>query len=410
MDMISHNVSPLLYLGVLLLAGYAGGSAARALNLPRLSGYIVAGMLFSPSVSGILDRSVLEHGLGLVTEIALGIIAFSIGGALELDKIKKLGRQILIITTVQAFAVFTLVSLSVFFLYPLFQGRAFDSPGTLASVAILLGAICAATAPAAVLGVIHEYRAKGPMTTTLLGVVALDDGVTLVLFSLAGGIAGGLAGGDTSWVHTVILEPGREVGLSMVIGGAMGLFLRLLIPAVRRKRSLLGISLGAIFTTSGLALTLHASPLLACMMLGFAMANLMNHPDQWFESVERVEEPILAMFFVVAGAHLDISAITTAGVLAVIIIVMRTVGKVAGGFMGAAASGASLEIRRYLPIGLLPQAGVSIGLVLAAKEFVGDPAAAKIMVNAVLASVIINELVSPALVKVALTKAGEVEQ
>ena len=105
MDTIFHNVSPLLYLGILLFAGYAGGSAARALNLPRLSGYIVAGMLFSPSVSGILDRSVLEHGLGLVTEIALGIIAFSIGGALQLDKIKKLGRQILIITTVQAFAV-----------------------------------------------------------------------------------------------------------------------------------------------------------------------------------------------------------------------------------------------------------------------------------------------------------------
>jgi Kef-type K+ transport system membrane component KefB len=347
--------------------------------------------------------------LGLVTEIALGIIAFSIGGALELDKIKKLGRQILVITMVQAFAVFALVSLSVFFLYPLLQGRAFDSPGTLASVAILLGAICAATAPAAVLGVVHEYKAKGPMTTTLLGVVALDDGVTLVLFSLAGGIAGSLAGGDASWVHSVILEPGREIGLSMVIGGTMGLFLRLLSPAVRRKGSLLGISLGAIFTVSGLALTLHASPLLACMMLGFAMANLMNHYHQWFESVERVEEPILAMFFVVAGAHLDISAFTTAGLLAVIIIVMRTAGKVAGGFMGAAASGAAVEIRRYLPIGLLPQAGVSIGLVLAAKEFVGDPAAAKIMVNAVLASVIINELISPALVKVALTKAGEIE-
>ena len=399
---------PLLYIGIILLGGYAGGRAAKALNLPRLSGYILVGMAMSPSISGIIDKQILDHQLGIITEIALAMIAFSIGGALDLGKVKKLGRQILVITAIQALAVFALVSAAVAFLYPLLNGHGLEQRSTLISVAILLGAICAATAPAAILGVIHEYRAKGPMTTTLLGVVTLDDGLTLVLFSIAGGIAGSLAGGDISWFHSVVLEPGREIGLSLAIGGAMGVLIRVLIPTVHRKRSLLGISMGAIFATSGLALSFHASPLLACMMLGFAMANLISHPGQWFESVERVEEPILAMFFVLAGAHLDISALSTAGLLAAIIITMRTAGKLGGAFLGAAASGTSAEVRRYLPIGLLPQAGVSIGLVLAAKEFIADPVASGIMVNAVLASVIVNELVSPALVRFALVRAGEV--
>ncbi|MDF1536341.1 MAG: cation:proton antiporter [bacterium] len=402
------NVHPLLYLGILLLAGYAGGRMARAINLPRLTGYILVGMALSPSLTGILDRNFLDHGLALVTDIALGIIAFTIGGALELDRIRKLGRQILVITMFESLSAFVLVSLAAAFLYPLFHSRELGSPATNASVALLLGAMCVATAPAAVLGVIHEYKAKGPMTTTILGVVTLDDGVALVLFSVASGIAGSLGGGDASWVRYVFLEPGREIGLSLAIGGTMGLFFKLVIPTVRRKMSLLGISLGAIFTASGLALTFHASPLLTCMMLGFVMANIMNHPEQWFEAVERVEEPVMAMFFVVAGAHLDISAITTAGGLAAIITTMRAFGKYSGGFLGAVASGASLELRRYLPMGLLPQAGVSIGLVLAAKEFIPDPQVAGVMVNAVLASVIVNELVSPVLVRFALTKAGEV--
>jgi len=400
---------PLLYLGILLLGGYAGGRAAKALNLPRLSGYIVVGMAFSPSITGILDRQLLDHGLGIITDIALGIIAFSIGGALDLEKIRKLGNQILVITVLQALAVFLLVTGSVIYIVPMLPGEIPGGKSSLFGLAILLGAISAATAPAAVLGVIHEYRARGPMTTTLLGVVSLDDGITLILFSIAGGLAGSLAGSDVSWVHAIVLEPGREIFLSLLIGGGVGLLLRAFIPEVRRKRSLLGISLGAVFTTSGLALSFHGSPLLACMVLGFTLANVMKHPSEWFDSVEKVEEPILALFFVIAGAHLDIFAITTAGSLAIVIIIARTVGKLGGGFAGAALASAPAKTRKYLPIGLLPQAGVSIGLVLAAKEFIADPVVAGIMVNAVLASVIVNELVSPALVRTALTRAGEIK-
>ena len=258
------SAHPLLYLGILILSGYAGGRAAHALNLPRISGYILAGMLLSPSLTGILSVDVLEHDLALITDIALGIIAFSIGGALEYGKLRKLGQTIIVITIVQAFIVAFLVGVSVIFLFPHLPGAGIEPGSTLVAVGILLGAICAATAPAAVLGVVHEYKAKGPMTTVLLGIVTLDDGITLVLFSMAAGIAGSLGGKGVSLVQAGLVEPGKEIMIALLVGSAAGLLLRLMVPVTRRRGALLGLILGTIFITSGIALTLHASSLLAC--------------------------------------------------------------------------------------------------------------------------------------------------
>jgi Kef-type K+ transport system membrane component KefB len=406
---IPGSAHPLLYLGILILAGYAGGRVAHVLNLPRISGYILAGMLLSPSTTGVLSVNVLEGDLSIITDIALGIIAFSIGGALEFGKLRKLGQTIIVITLVQAFAVALLVSVSVIFIFPHLPGAGLGPGSALVAVGILLGAICAATAPAAVLGVVHEYKAKGPMTTVLLGIVTLDDGITLVLFSMAAGIAGSLGGQGVSLVQAGFVEPGKEIMAALLIGSAAGLLLRLAVPVIRRRRAVLGLTLGTIFITSGIALTFHTSSLLACMMLGLVLVNTMNQAEPWFEAVEKIEEPLFAMFFVLAGAHLKVGALGAAGTLAAVIIIMRTVGKLGGSYLGAVISAASANVKKYLPFGLLPQAGVSIGLVLAAKEYVGDPAAARIMVNAVLASVIINELISPLLVRTALVKSGEAQ-
>ena len=403
-----HGMHPLFQLGLLLLAGYWGGRGARVVGLPRISGYIVSGMFLSPSITGILPRKLVTTDLHLVTEIALGIIAFSIGGALEIDKIKKLGRPILWITILQGLSVFFLVGSAVYLLFPL----AGQDPGmardTLAAVAIVLGAICAATAPAAVLSVVHEYRAKGPFTTVLLGVVTLDDGLTIILFSIAGGVAGSLMGTGESLMHQVFIYPAMEILLSMFIGVVTGLAFRAMVSGVRRSAALLCVSIGMIFIASGTALSLGASSLLACMTLGTVVANLVPHSEKWFEAVENIEEPIFSMFFVLAGAHLDLSALATAGWLAVIIITARVLGKVGGTRAGAAFSRAPEPVRRHLALGLLPQAGVSIGLVLAARDLFPDSAASDLMVNAVLASVVINELISPVLVKRALVRAGEV--
>ena len=181
----------------------------------------------------------------------------------------------------------------------------------------------------------------------------------------------------------------------------------MLIPVVRRRGALLGLTLGSIFLTSGIAFTLHASSLLACMTLGLVLVNTMNRPEQWFESIEKIEEPLFAMFFVLAGAHLKPGVLMAAGTLTLVILIVRTLGKLGGAYLGAVMSGAPVVVRKYVPLGLLPQAGVSIGLALAAKEYIDDPSAAQIMVNAILGSVIINELVSPLLVKTALIRSGE---
>ena len=403
------SAHPLLYLGILILSGYAGGRVAHAVNLPRISGYILAGMLLSPSVTGVLSTNVLEGDLSLITDIALGVIAFSIGGTLEFGKLRKLGKTIIIITVVQAFAVALLVSISVIFLFPHLPGAGIQSSRALVAVGILLGAICAATAPAAVLGVVHEYKAKGPMTTILLGIVTLDDGITLVLFSMAAGVAGSLGGKGVSLVQAGVVQPGKEIVIALMIGATAGLLLRLMVPVIKRRGALLGLTLGTIFVTSGIALTFHTSSLLACMMLGLVMANTMNQAEPWFDAVEKIEEPLFAMFFVLAGAHLKIGALAAAGTLAAVILTMRTIGKLGGSYLGGVISAAPMAVKKYLPFGLLPQAGVSIGLVLAAKEYVGDLSAARIMVNAILASVIINELISPLLVKTALIKSGEAQ-
>jgi Kef-type K+ transport system membrane component KefB len=295
----------------------------------------------------------------------------------------------------------------VIFLLPYLPGVGFEKGSRLLAVALFLGAICAATAPAAVLGVIHEYKARGPMTTVLLGVITLDDGITLVLFSIAAGVAGSLGGNGVSLLHAGLVEPLKEIFTAVFIGAVLGVLLRLMIPEIKRRGALLGLTLGSIFLTSGIALTLRTSPLLACMTLGLVVVNTMRRPEQWFESVEKIEEPLFAMFFVLAGAHLQPRVLMAAGTLTLVILIMRTLGKLGGAYLGAVVSGSPMAVRRYLPLGLLPQAGVSIGLVLVARDYITDPSIAEIMVNAILGSVIINELVSPLLVKTALIRSGE---
>lgn len=404
-----HSFHPLVYLGLLLLAGFAGGRVAKLVNLPRVSGYILAGMVLSPALLGVLPEEMVREDLSLVTEIALGIIAFSIGGALQLKMLRRLGKQILWITVTQTMAVFLLVSGIVFAAFFLLGGGP-GSTGGLFALAVILGSISAATAPAPILAVAHEYRAKGPLTTILLGVVTLDDGVTILLFSIAGGVAKGIAGADVSPFGSMLGRPLLEIAISLLIGGAGGMMVRLIAPAITRAEALLGVALGAVFLVSGLSVTFHASGLLANMMLGFTVANAVRRPEQWFRAVEGIEEPVLSMFFVLAGAHLRLDFLAAAGSLALLLILGRSAGKILGTYAGARLSGATEAVRKYLPLGLLPQAGVSLGLVLAAKDLVPDPRVAEMMVNAVLGSVIVNELVSPALVRFSLTRAGETKR
>lgn len=406
-----ENSHPLVHIGLLLLCGYAGGKIAKYLRAPRVSGYIVTGMLLSPSVLGVFHEELVKEDLILITDIALSIIAFSIGGSLVLRKLKRLGGQILWITPTQAVAAFLFTTALIASAFPLIADQWRASSHSFGQVffpmALVIGAISAATAPATTLAIIHEYRAKGPLTTILLGVVALDDGLTIFFYAFAISVAQALTiRGTFSWQSMVVL-PGFHILIALALGGVVGLCLGKLIHFVQRREAMLGVIVGSVFLTSGLAIGLDASPLLANMMLGFMAANFVRSSHDLFGVVERIEEPIFAMFFTLAGAHLDLRVIETAGWLALLISLGRFAGKLLGSRLGAQISDAPETVKKYLGLGLLPTAGVTVGLVLLARDSFGPSQVSEVMVSAVLGSVILNELLAPVLVRYALTKAGE---
>lgn len=402
---------PLLAVGLLLILGWWGGRAANALRFPRVSGYLIAGILLSPSLFNILPRPLINQDLYVITEIALGIIAYSIGGSLILERLKRLRKSILWITVSQAIGAFLI---TVVFLIPTLpyltglQGLEYDLLGTYLPMALIIGAISVATAPAAVLAIISEVKASGPFTTTLLGVIALDDGLAIIFFALAGSAAHVLINpGTVSWIK---MAGGAvaEIGFSLLLGGLAGIGLKLMARLVRRREALLMVILGVIFFTSGVALSLNLSPLLANMLVGFIIVNLEPRHHDFFLVVEQIEEPLFGLFFGLAGAHLDLGVLKSAGLLALVIIIGRMSGKQLGTWTGAKISHAPRVIKKYLGLGLFPKAGVTVGLVLVAQEIFPQPLIPSILVNAVIGSVILNELIAPPLVKYALLKAGEI--
>ncbi len=405
--MITH---PLLAVGILLILGWTGGRAANALGLPRVTGYLVAGLLFGPALLHVFPRRLIDKDLYVITEMALGIIAYSIGGSLVYDRLKRLGRSILWITWAQALGAFVVTAALLIPVLPLvtnLTGGDFDFWKTYLPLALVIGAISVATAPGAVLAIISEFKARGPFTTTLLGIIAIDDGLAIMFFALAGAGARALLHPLTpSWLNLVggaLLE----ICLSLALGTAAGLLLQFFSRFIRRREALLMVILGVIFTVSGLAALFELSPLLANMVVGFIIVNRERQHQNFFLVVEQIEEPLYGLFFSLAGAHLDLSVLTSAGLLAVAILVFRILGKQAGVWAGAWISQAPAVMRRYLGLGLFPQAGVSIGLVLMAREIFAVPLVASILVNGVIATVIVNELIAPPLVKYALVKAGE---
>lgn len=405
-----HTLHPLVYIGFLLLFGYVGGEIANYLKTPRVTGYLVMGMLLSPSVLGLFYERLVKEELALITHIALGIIAFSIGGSLSIANLKKLGKYIIWINVTEAVGAFLLVTiiLAIFFLW-LYDMGPTSSPfwGIYFPLALVIGATCAATAPAGVLAIVHEYRAKGPFTAILLGVVALDDGMAILLYAFSINLAESLMTHHLIAWHNILFSSLSSIVLSLCIGGLLGVGLRKLVRFVPRREAMLAVSIGLIFLTSGLGISLGVSPLLANMMLGFVIINFVEHHEDIFTVVESLEEPIFCLFFTLAGAHLNLRALETAGWLALIITLGRFVGKLLGAHLGAQISQAPEAVKKYLGFGLMPAAGVTVGLVLNAKEVLGVTPLTEVMVNAVLGAVILNQLISPPWVRFSLFKAGE---
>ena len=394
----------LLAVGIMVVAGFLGGLALEKLKLPKITGYIIVGVLLGPSFLNIIPKETVE-GLDIITEIALGVIAYLIGASLKVESLRRLRKSITWIIIFQSVGACLLVTVVL-----ALTGHLVIPGGTFWQcyfpMAFIIGAVSCATAPAATMAIVSEYKAKGPLSMTLLAVVALDDAIAIMAFAVALGISQPLVSGagGISFYQTLGV-PFLHIVESAAIGVAFAIALMYISRFARARKLLLVVVFGMVMLCAGISNYLGLSSILANMVVGFILVNKVRRKEV-FLVLEEVEDTLYAMFFVLAGLHFDLRVVGTAGILALLIVLTRCFGKYAGAWIGAKVSGAPDTVRKYLGLALLPKAGVTIGLILLASlEF---PSFGGVMLSAVLASTIINELIAPPLAKYAISKAGEV--
>lgn len=407
----------LLGLSIALFAGLMLSRLAKLLNLPAVTAYLVAGILIGPFVLGAFDvrglglTSIEEvESFSLVCDVALGFIAFSIGNEFRLSQLKAIGKQATVIGIFQAIITTLVVDAALI-------GLHFIIPDKLSlSAAIVLGAVATATAPAATLMVVKQYKAKGPLTDILLPVVALDDAVGLVVFAVSFGVARAMSVGDTS-IISMVLEPILEVVFSLLLGLVMGLLFTFCERFFHSRSKRLAMSVTFVLLTVALSMleiniadTVHIkfSSLLVCMMLGAVFCNICDFSEELMDRVDRWTAPLFVLFFVFSGAELDLSVFTDIAIvlIGVVYIIARSAGKYTGAYISAKSVKCSPDIVKYLGITLLPQAGVALGMATKA-ETLGPEG--HIVASITLFAVLIYEIVGPTLTKIALTKAGDIK-
>ena len=404
----------LICLAVAVVAGLLMSRLAKKLHLPAVTAYLVAGLLIGPFCLGLLNIpgvgfSSLEYveEFSVLTQVALGFIAFSMGNEFRLSQLKAMGTKAIIIGIAQAVITTLLVDAVLIGLHFLF-------PNMLSlSAAITLGAIASATAPAATLMVVKQYKADGPLTRLLMLVVAIDDAVGLLLFSISYGIASALENGAVSMIG-IAVEPLLEIVLSLGLGAIMGLLLNWLETFFHSRSKRMALSVSFVILTVGLSLLkfqigdvhIGFSLLLVCMMTGTIFCNVCNTSDELMDRVDNWTVPLHVLFFVISGAELDLKILANPVTLivGVVYILSRSAGKYLGSFGSCKAVKCAPAITKHLGITLLPQAGVALGMALTASNL-GDGSLVR---NVVLFSVLIYELVGPALTKRSLLKAGEI--
>lgn len=384
----------LLILAVAMACGLLFTRIMKLVGLPNVTGYLIAGLLIGPYVFNLITPDALDV-LDIVTTVALGFIAFSIGSSFKLEHLKTLGKSIVSITFIQALGAVLLVDIALIAI------------GTDLPVALTLGAIATATAPAATLMVVRQYQAKGIVTNTLLPVVAFDDAIGLMVFAISFAIAKVLANGTELTVNAVLVEPLIEIVLSLVIGAALGALSALVSRFFKSRSNRLTIILATVFAGLALSNLLGLSDLLVCMMIGALYANLFHASMPTLDILDRWTYPLYMLFFVISGAELDVSVIPTVGVIGIVYLIARSLGKYFGAMLGAKAVKADKNVQKYLGLTLLPQAGVAIGM---AQMVLSElPSLGTQISTVVLCATLIYELIGPVATKIALTKAGEID-
>ena len=408
-------MATLLSLSIALISGLLLSRITKKLDLPAVTAYLVAGIVVGPYCLGALGIDGIGftsmenvHSFSIVCDVALGFIAFSIGNEFRVPHLRKIGRQATIVGIFQAVVTTFVVDAALI-------GLHFVIPNVLTmEAAIILGAIASATAPAATLMVVKQYKAKGPVTDMLLPVVALDDAVGLVIFAISFGIARAMNAGEVD-VISVIVEPVIEVVASLLLGSVMGIAFHFCERFFHSNSKRISVSIGFVLSTIALSqMTLEFkgvhiaySSLLTCMMLGTVFCNICDFSEELMERVDKWTAPLFVLFFVLSGAELELSVFGNLlmVLVGVVYIIFRCVGKYSGAFVSAKISGCDDKIVKYLGITLFPQAGVALGMAMKAKAFgeIGNMVA-----TITLFAVLIYELVGPALTKTALLKAGDI--
>ncbi|MFC1667152.1 cation:proton antiporter [Candidatus Omnitrophota bacterium] len=397
------HLNVLFLLGLALFGGTIGGRLFQKLRIPQVVGYITIGIVIGKSGLNIVSHDIIQT-LQPLSYFALGLIGFMIGGELKKEVIVKYGKQFRNILLFEGMAAFLMVFLVVGIVGTLLFGDWRFSW----ALGLLLGAIASATAPASTTEVLREYKTRGPLTRTVLGIVALDDGLALLLFAIAVSIAGIINGNIQNSILMTFINPLYEIGGSVTIGIIGGLVLSKLLKKYSEEARLLAFSIGTVLLISGLALAIHVDMLLAAMTLGVIVCNFTPRKSKdVFKLVEAFTPPIYVLFFVLVGAKLDVGHMTAPIILlGCIYLIARTAGKAVGANFGARISNAPKTVQRYLPLCLLSQAGVAIGLsILASHYFPGKLGNAVVVI--VTGTAFILEIVGPTLVKIAVTKAGE---
>ena len=406
----------LLSVSVALLAGLLMTRLFKRVKLPSVTAYLVAGVLIGPYCFGGLGINGLGfethnsvEALSLISEVALAFIAFSIGNEFRLDDLKKTGKQAFAIGVLQALGALLIVDI-------VLVGMHYLMPNKISlSQVITLGAIATATAPAATLMVVRQYKAKGPLTKLLLPIVALDDAVGLIAFAVSFGIAKTLTSGEID-IISIIINPLVEIVCSLALGAIMGIVLTFLEKLFNSNTNRLNLTIAFVFLTASISMidfhigTVHIqfSSLLVCMMLGTVFCNICPLSHDLMGASDKWTSPLFAIFFVISGAELELSVFTDFAIviIGIVYIVSRCIGKYYGAMASAKLVKCSPEICKYLGITLFPQAGVALGMCAIAMQLGAE---GELIRNITLFAVLIYELFGPVFTRMALTAAGEIK-
>jgi len=406
----------LLSVAFAVLAGLMMTRVVKKLGLPDVTAYLVAGVLIGPYALGRLNLPVGFHtleaveGLNLMSDVALGFIAFAIGNEFRLSALKKTGKQATIVGIVQGLVAALFVDAALIGLHFILGDK------LPISSAITLGAIATATAPAATLMVVRQYKAKGKLTDILLPVVALDDAVGLVVFAVSFGVARALGSGAIDLV-SVLVNPALEIALSLVLGAVMGEILTQMEKLFNSNSNRLSMTIVFVLLTVAISkaefhigrVTIGFSSLLVCMMLGTIFCNRCILSGDLMEKADAWTAPLYVLFFVISGAELELDVFADLSVVGIglVYILFRSLGKYVGAYGSCKTTGCDEKVTKYLGVTLLPQAGVALGMCLMVGEL--GSYEGRLIRNIVLFSVLVYELIGPTLTKWALTKAGDIQ-